>query len=830
MPSVDKKVTDPKSIAKYVIQNIDKAIDSGWVKIYYQPVIRTLTGQLCGAESLSRWIDPEHGFLSPDLFIGALEATRQIHKLDCFVVEQVCSDISDRLKQGLDTVPVSVNFSRIDFELLDMLNFLEDTVSKYDIPKDYIHVEITESMIVSDSDLMSGVIKDFRNAGYEVWMDDFGSGYSSLTLLKDYNFDTLKLDMNFLSSFTDKSKSIVTSTITMAKDIGIMTLAEGVETQEQFEFLHSIGCGKLQGYFYGKPQPLDDFFDHIAEYGINIEPRQWRHYYQVASFNARFTDEPLEIIEDNGRDFKTLFMNNAYKNQIVNKEYSIEELDKLVYHTNSPLIKKYREFANILEASKNLETFYYTNNGSILCFQAQEIAEHAGKHLIKGSNRNISADINLQKQNSVDNKLKELNHLFDSITVINPEKNSVVPLVGRTIYIDDTDKNSMRLSTSLHQFVNSFVAMADREKVDDFLDFSTLKERIDKSGKGFVENIFRVKQPDGNYRWREVSVMLIPGTHGKEYLLAIKATADDAQEFLQNNNNIFNPKDYGISPDSEQFYSKLWINILADSNIKFFWKDNNRRFLGASKAFLDFLGCRIEDIMGKTSEEFGLVAENNSFIEDEISIISEGVSKPNLPIQVVLNGVFHNLIVSRSPLYINGTIVGLIGTFIDVDDELALLDEHFREKLLDPITGLMNVSALADATKDYAHHYASDGTDYALIILRNENHHRIVKDYGEEFGNKLLKRIGEVILDVTDGKCAIAKCIASDFAMITGSVKQSELDNLTGQLKTSLESIRELEGNSVTLNIHIGYRLRSEEGITDENIYSSVLDVLQAQK
>ena len=143
MPSVDKTVTDPKSIAKYVIQNIDKAIDSGWVKVYYQPVIRTLTGQLCGAESLSRWIDPEHGFLSPDLFIGALEATRQIHKLDCFVVEQVCSDISDRLKQGLDTVPVSVNFSRIDFELLDMLNFLEDTVSKYDIPKDYIHVEIT---------------------------------------------------------------------------------------------------------------------------------------------------------------------------------------------------------------------------------------------------------------------------------------------------------------------------------------------------------------------------------------------------------------------------------------------------------------------------------------------------------------------------------------------------------------------------------------------------------------------------------------------------------------------------------------------------------------
>ncbi len=829
MPSVDKKVTDPKSIAKYVIQNIDKAIDSGWVKIYYQPVIRTLTGQLCGAESLSRWIDPEHGFLSPDLFIGALEATRQIHKLDCFVVEQVCSDISDRLKQGLDTVPVSVNFSRIDFELLDMLNFLEDTVSKYDIPKDYIHVEITESMIVSDSDLMSRMIRNFRTAGYEVWMDDFGSGYSSLTLLKDYEFDTLKLDMNFLSSFTDKSKSIVTSTISMAKDIGIMTLAEGVETREQIEFLHSIGCGKLQGYFYGKPMPIDEFFDHINEHGITIEPRQWRHYYQVASFNARFTDEPLEIIEDDGRDFRTLFMNSTYKSQIVTVDYSIEELDKLVYHTNSPLIKKYREFANIIEATKNLETFYYTNNGNILCFQAQEIAEHAGRHMIKGSIRNISADINLQKQNSVNNKLKELNHLFDSIIVINPEKDSVIPLVGRTIYVDDTDQESTHLSASIHSFVRSFVADTDREKVANFLDFSTLKERIDKSGKGFVENIFRIKQPDGNYRWREVSIMLIPGTHGKEYLLAIKATADDAQQFLRSN-NIFSPKDYGISPESEDFFSKMWVNVLAGSTVKFFWKDTNRKFLGASKAFLDFFGYSIEDIRGKDDDELGILSENNNFTDDDIAILSEGISKPNVPLQIVTNGVFHDLITSRYPLYVNGTIVGLMGSFIDVDEELARLDEQFRERLHDPITGLMNVAALADATKIYAHRYANDGIDYALIILRNENHHRIVNDYGEEFGNKLLKRIGEAILEVTAGKCATAKCIASDFALITDSATQTDIDDLTGRLKASLESIREIDGSSVTLNIHIGYRLRSEEGITDENIYSSVLDVLQAQK
>ena len=111
------------------------------------------------------------------------------------------------------------------------------------------------------------------------------------------------MDMAFLSSFTDKSKAIMTAAITMAKNIGIMTLAEGVETQEQREFLYAIGCGKLQGYFYGKPMPLDEFFAQMGEMGITIEPRKWRHYYQTGSFSARYTDEPLEIFEDNGGRF-----------------------------------------------------------------------------------------------------------------------------------------------------------------------------------------------------------------------------------------------------------------------------------------------------------------------------------------------------------------------------------------------------------------------------------------------------------------------------------------------------------------------------------------------
>lgn len=128
---------DNNAIFEYVITHIDEAIEKEWIKVYYQPVVRSLTGQLCSAESLARWIDNEVGFIPPDKFVGALEEKKLIHKLDCFIVDRVCRDIHDHLSNDLPTVPVSINMSRLDFIMCDMLKVLEDAVEKYDIPRDY---------------------------------------------------------------------------------------------------------------------------------------------------------------------------------------------------------------------------------------------------------------------------------------------------------------------------------------------------------------------------------------------------------------------------------------------------------------------------------------------------------------------------------------------------------------------------------------------------------------------------------------------------------------------------------------------------------------------
>ncbi len=827
MAPVDDKSQDSRKIAEYVIKNIDKALENGWVKVYYQPVIRALTGQLCGAESLARWIDPEVGFLSPDKFIGALEASRQIHKLDCWIVKKVCSDISERIHNGQHAVPVSLNFSRLDLEATDMLKVLEDAVEEYDIPRDYLHVEITESMIVSDSELMTKMIENFRSAGYEVWMDDFGSGYSSLTLLKDYHFDTLKLDMEFLHSFTDRSKAIITSTVTMAKDIDIKTLAEGVETAEQVEFLKSIGCGRLQGYFYGKPMPIDEFFAHIEEFGIDIEKRQWRHFYDVASFNARYTDEPLSIIEDNNGEFMTLFMNEAYRTQVFDKNYDLEERDQIMFRSSSPVSKKFREFARTMEQTKNFETFYYTVNGSILCLKGKELVENAGRHIIMASVRNISSDTSLSKKNSLDFRLKELNHMFETVTQINPSKNTIIPLVGKYTYVKDMAVENTDLKARVKKFKDGFIAPADIKKFEDFTDWSTLDDRISASSKGYLENMFRVKQSDGSYQWKGISIMLIPGTEGKEYLLCTKATPDDTASVLNQAKEIFIPGDYGLEASETALYANMWENTVTTSHLKFFWKDKNRRFLGASKSFLDFYGFTIDDILGKDDEDMGWHVDGKIYRDDELDVLSKGAVIANVPGNCIVRGVVHNIMCFKTPIYDGGEIVGLMGYFFDVDEELSRIDKLYNSKRTDKVTGLMNEKAFMDVMIDYAHEYNELGRDYALIILRNAKHNRVVEDYENDFANKLLKRMGKDILSVTEGSCAVSRTIRSDFALLTYKTKKSELDTLMKQLKSKLEAIKELDGNTVTVKVSAASIVRSDDNVTDENMYQKVLENLQ---
>lgn len=280
----DQKFFEKMENEFYILHHLDEAVNNDYIKVYYQPVVRAMTGKLASTEALARWQDPKYGLLSPARFIPVLEQNKLMYKIDLCVIEQVLKDFQMQKEVGLAVVPVSVNLSRYDFDGRNMPDLISHLCDQYHVDRKLLIIEITESAIADDPGMVEGQVDAFHKAGFEVWMDDFGSGYSSLNLLQDTHFDLIKLDMRFMRHFGEKNKLIVRSILTMANLMGLKTLTEGVENEEQLTFLKEAGCQRIQGYYYGRPEPLDTIIHQ--EKGIPAEEMNNLDYYEmISSFN-----------------------------------------------------------------------------------------------------------------------------------------------------------------------------------------------------------------------------------------------------------------------------------------------------------------------------------------------------------------------------------------------------------------------------------------------------------------------------------------------------------------------------------------------------------------
>ena len=266
----DEGMLEQVGVVRHVIEHLDQALQEQWVKVYYQPIASAASGKVCDAEALSRWVDPQLGFLPPDKFIPALESAGLIYKLDLYVLDQVLKDMSALKERGYAVVPHSVNLSRSDFESCDIVEEVRRRVDAAGVEHSAITIEITESIIGRGYKFMKRQIERFQDLGFPVWMDDFGSGYSSLFVLKSIQFDVIKFDMSFLRDLDigDNGRIILTEMMKMATEMGIETVCEGVETEEHRILLREIGCSKLQGYLFSRPLPLEQAMEAGARIGF----------------------------------------------------------------------------------------------------------------------------------------------------------------------------------------------------------------------------------------------------------------------------------------------------------------------------------------------------------------------------------------------------------------------------------------------------------------------------------------------------------------------------------------------------------------------------------
>jgi len=275
-----------------------KALQDREFQIYYQPQYNHSTGMMVGAEALSRWMHPEKGMIPPGRFIPVFEKSGFITQLDEYVFEGVCAFLRRCLDDGLTVVPVSVNLTRYDLFTPGFLDKLAGIRERYGVPARFVRIEITESSALGSSHFINKALAKLHSLGFTVEMDDFGSGYSSLNVLKDIDFDIIKLDMKFFEKEqapTGRAGTILSSIVRMINWLQLPLIVEGVEVVEQADFLRSIGCDHIQGYLYSKPLPEAEF-ERLLREGRTGVPAPHMRLIETMDANRFWSEDSLETL------------------------------------------------------------------------------------------------------------------------------------------------------------------------------------------------------------------------------------------------------------------------------------------------------------------------------------------------------------------------------------------------------------------------------------------------------------------------------------------------------------------------------------------------------
>lgn len=354
-----------------ILFDFQRALAEGELSFYLQPQCRISTGKVVGAESLVRWKRPDGTMVRPDQFIPILEKYGFITEMDRYVWEQVCAWLHEWIAGGHTPVPVSINVSRVDLTSMDVPDYLGQLVEKYQLPPGLVKVEITESAYVEDNSKVRDTAQVLREAGFPVLMDDFGSGYSSLNMLRRLNVDIIKLDAQFLSLNSEdnqKGAQIVETVINMTKTLGIPVIVEGVEKEEHVRFLENLGCRYIQGYYFYRPMPVKDFETLISESRI-LDTAGF-------TFKANQQFSVREFMDDN--IYSDSMLNNILGAVAFYCWDGVENVDIIRFNEQFYKLVNVPDFH---QRTKGIQRFFHPNDVPVLF----DLLRHANEDRLNGS-------------------------------------------------------------------------------------------------------------------------------------------------------------------------------------------------------------------------------------------------------------------------------------------------------------------------------------------------------------------------------------------------------------------------------------------------------------
>ncbi|MBE5837772.1 MAG: GGDEF domain-containing protein [Butyrivibrio sp.] len=750
---------------KYILDNLDRALEEEWIKAYHQPLIRAANGRVSDEEAFARWETPDGDIYPASLFVPILDKHNLTYKLDLYMVNRVLEKLKSQASHDLFIVPESVNLSGTDFKCCDMVSEIIKLVDKSGLSREKLCIELSEKDISSDMDYYKDIIDRFRSAGIKVWMDNYGSGYASLLILLKIHFDLLKINDAFthLIGKDEAGQILLTEVVKTALSLGTDTVAEGIETKEQADFLTEIGCTKLQGFYYVHPVSLSDIVER-NEKGIQIgfeNPEESSYFEQVGKINlydlslSQNDDKPLSdyfdatpmVIFSIGKDKATFVRcNKSFRNFILKKFPEFKEINEIDYSSINPGVGYYSFNAARQCAADGRRVIIddRMNDGRIVQLLMFRIAVNP----VTGDAAVATVILSVSDPDSK-----------DSLTY-----NYIARALSEdyiTLFFVDLDNDSFTEYSSHGEsrdisFERKGSYFFDLDK-DDF-DPPIIEEDKEQFKKLFTKEIV-ASELEKNGVYSVVTRMLIKGVPTFVTVKAVKVKGKGNHVIIGINNVDNQIKAREVlehAKEEEIIYSR--IGALSGNYIYIFSVDpvtgHYKKYIPTNKRVASELPEEGDDFFGDMIKITPKIA-----YPDDVDDILSAFTKKKVMKHVRSAGVFehrHRLLYGDSFIYVamravmdkKGGDEKLVVGVLDID-EVVRREQEYNENLyaaeskaiIDELTGIKNKHAYAE-TELMMNEMISDGTieDFALAVFDLNGLKQINDTLGHQAGDEYIRK------------------------------------------------------------------------------------------
>lgn len=835
--------SERQTVRDDIAAHIETAIREGWIHIFYQPVIRALTGKLCGVEALARWEDPERGSLSPAAFIPALEEAGKIFLLDRYVMQGAAKMLHDRFERGRPVVPVSVNLSRHDFAYFDPCAELTQLCSQYDLPHMYLRVEITETVLAGDEAEACQAVRRLGEAGFGVMLDDFGTGYSSLSVLQQYAIDELKIDRTFLQNLTEDGRKIIRSTVLLAKSLGIHTLAEGAETEEQVRFLRETGCEDIQGFYYSRPLPLEELEQVLSRRAVLTEGRRETAMILQAGRVNFVASAPAAIACYDGNQFTVLAANKAFLQETAKFGLRSESAVNHRLHASSPaVLRTFQLLAESCQRSRDWQGFTLAVDNRFLSVRARLIAGDRREAYYEVSLQDITQSRHSEEAATrYEIYVRSMMYFYDSIYVLDPWENTI-DVVASSIPEYRPGRRLYGIMRNYMEFAESYIHEDDRDRylafINRIIQASDDIDSEEEAASSQISDVFRVRAENGSYLWKVADTQ---GFLYKGKALRLMCIRDFVLNHVEDRNDRLAEitASYGLSAgklareEAAEGLSaeNLFASLLRFSRRKYFWKDARHRYAGASQSFLGFCGAEnLSAIRGRTDQEIGWFINEEGMRQKEDEVLKHGRVIHDEADTANMRGRERSILYSKFPVYQGARIVGLIGFYRDVEEHHE--QEAFFRRLLttDKETGLHNLRGIRMALVDCMENYQAHGTEYFGALLDVPEYDRFLRIYGKQEATHFLHEIKRLLLECLPQGVIIGRYVRACFLLLGTGENVTLLRSAVQEVMRRISAITEISGCAITLSPRASFARGSEaEAGNQQDFFQLLLQRLEVQ-